>query len=82
VQYTAPIPAADATARASKEGDMSRQNTTLSSTSFSQIDDLTREIAELAPLVNARFVVNEDKVQGIKSLNEPASDPAIRRKVG
>jgi hypothetical protein len=46
--------------------------------SFSQIDDLTREISELAGMVNARFVVDDDKINGLKSLSRrgTAGQPA------
>jgi hypothetical protein len=46
---------------------MSRQNVAVRSTSFSQIDDLTREISELAGFLNAKFIVDDGKVQALKS---------------
>ena len=60
---------------------MARQNTTINSTSFSQIDDLTKEISELAGMVNARLVIDDDKVQGLKSLNDAAPAQPADRKV-
>jgi hypothetical protein len=41
--------------------------------SFSHIDDLTKEITELAGLVNARFIVDDEKIRGLKSLSRAAS---------
>ena len=48
---------------------MARQDIATESTSFSQIDDLTKEISELAGMVNARLIIDDDKVRGLKSLN-------------
>jgi hypothetical protein len=37
------------------------------SSPFSQVDDLTREISELASAVNARFVIDENKLQDLRA---------------
>ena len=41
--------------------------------SFSHIDDLTKEITELAGLVNARFIRDDEKIRRLKSLNGAAA---------
>ncbi len=50
---------------------MAWRNATINGSPFSQVDDLVKEITELASLVNARLVVDDDKVQGLKSFNGP-----------
>jgi hypothetical protein len=50
---------------------MARRSATINASSFSQVDDLVKEITELARLVNARLVVDDDKVQELKSSKGP-----------
>jgi hypothetical protein len=45
---------------------MARQQIVARKVAFSQLDELTREISKLAIVVNARFVVDNDKLKELK----------------
>jgi hypothetical protein len=60
---------------------MARQQSVVRKAAFSQIDELTRELAKLALVVNARFVVDAGKLKELKasSSQSPASKKRISR---
>jgi hypothetical protein len=56
---------------------MARQ-TSVRITAFGQLEELTRELSELAPVVNARFIADDNKLREIKKNTDTPSDSRSR----
>jgi hypothetical protein len=52
---------------------MARQQAVVRKAAFSQLDELTRELTKLAFVVNARFVVDANKLKELKASSARAS---------
>jgi hypothetical protein len=46
---------------------MARQQSVIRKTAFGQLDELTRELAKLALVVNARFIADASKLKELKT---------------